>query len=409
MYRTLRDTNQGLREDVVRFAEELIRTPSLSLGEGRVAELVEAKMKELGYDKVFSDDAGNIVGVLFGRQSSPTVLLNSHMDTVAPGQDDPWESNPFSGHVGDNRLFGLGASDCKGGLAAQVYAGALLKRSLLPLRGNLVVAATAAEENGRSVGVRTLLKNTLSELGIKPTYAILGEPTSLGLYYGHDGWLEVDINVQGANPFHVDDAARAIFSDFESDSQFKSVVDQPENVNLQQLRFEEGRGYRRATVGMARRLRPSENPAEVLGQIKHNASLVAQSAGAVAVDVLVRQENQRLYTGQNTVVRHITHAWSTDPFHPLMERARQALSAAGCEVRPGKWELDRLGMGTAGSVMVNEFQLPTIGYGPGDETRAHKSNEYVEIDRMCECVYGTASIVHSLIGVPVFGWTTDEI
>ena len=131
--------------------------------------------------------------------------------------------------------------------------------------------------------------------------------------------------------------------------------------------------------------------------------------GAVAVEVAVRQEEQQLYTGQTTIVRRVTNAWSTDPFHPLMERARQALAAAECEVRPGKWQLGRLGMGTAGSMLVNEFHLPTIGYGPGEETQAHAVDESVAVDRVIEAVYGTASIAHSLVGIPVFGWGSDEI
>ena len=48
-------------------------------------------------------------------------------------------------------------------------------------------------ENGASIGVRGLIEQTLPELKLKPDYAILGEPTGLGLYYGHDGWIEVDL------------------------------------------------------------------------------------------------------------------------------------------------------------------------------------------------------------------------
>ena len=116
-----------------------------------------------------------------------------------------------------------------------------------------------------------------------------------------------------------------------------------------------------------------------------------------------------LGAGTTTLVRHVTHAWSTDPFDPLMERARGALAAAGCQVRPDKWQLGRLGMGTAGSLLVNDYGVPTVGYGPGHEDQAHAVNEYVELDRLHEAVDGTAAIAHALVGYPVYGWTSDDI
>ena len=275
------------------------------------------------------------------------------------------------------------------------------------MRGNLIVAATVAEENGRSVGVRALLEKTLPGLQLKPDHAILGEPTALGLYYGHDGWVELDICVESANPFDVDDAATAIVNDFSAGRM--SDQGEGESFALDQPRFHNVDGLRKATIGVTRRLRPAERVGDVLQQLQHNAALAAQPSGAVAVEVMVRQENQRLYTGTTTLVRHVTNAWAIDPFDRLMERSRQALSAAGCQVRPGKWQLGRLGMGTAGSLLVSEFAVPTIGYGPGDETMAHARDEYVQVDKLLETPYGTAAIVHSLIGVPVCGWTSDEI
>jgi len=89
------------------------------------------------------------------------------------------------------------------------------------------------------------------------------------------------------------------------------------------------------------------------------------------VDVAIREETQRLYNGTTTIVRHVTHAWETDPFNPLLHAARDALVAGGCEAKPGKWKLGRLGMATGGGLLVNDFGVPTIGYGPGDEAVAH--------------------------------------
>ena len=332
----------------------------------------------------------------------PAMLWVGHVDTIEAALFGPPRTD------GD-RLHGLGAADCKGGLAAQVFVGALLKRSLLPLKGNLVIAATVGQERGHSVGVRALLQKTLPELKLKPTYAILGEPTGLGLYYGHDGWVEVEIRVEGANPFHVDDAARAILNDFDSTYRETRQTEPCEAVAMGQPQFEDVKGMRAATIRMARRLRMSEDVGDVVSQIKHNASLVAQPNGAFAVEVAVRQQNQKLYTGRTMLVHHVTHAWATDPFHPLVERSRQALAAAGLEARPGRWQLDRLGMGTAGSTLLKDFQVPTIGYGPGTEPAAHACNEFVEVEKVVEAVYGTTAVVHGLVGIPVFGWTMDEV
>ena len=404
MYNLLKGKNEGLKEDLVAFTQKLIRTPSTSLGESGVASLVENELKQVQCDKVFRDDVGNVVGLVLGREAEPTVLLNCHMDTIPVSQESLWKESPVSGSITNGQIYGIGAADCKGGLAAHVYTAALLKRSLLPLRGNLVVAATVAEENGCSIGVRHLMEKTLPELNLKPSYAILGEPTGLGLYYGHDGWIEMDIQVEGNNPFLVDDAANAIFDEYSNrrDNETSSVT-------LRRPQFRNDGGRRQATIQMNRRLRPSENVSAIVTQTKHEAAMAAQATGTVAVAVAVRQEKQKLYTGQSTMVRHVVNAWTTDPFHVLMERARQALSAAGCSVRPGKWSLDRIGMGTAGSVLTNEFHVPTIGYGPGTELMAHAVDESVSIDNLSEAVYGTAAIAHGLIGIPVFGWTADEI
>ncbi|NLB60559.1 MAG: M20/M25/M40 family metallo-hydrolase, partial [Lentisphaerae bacterium] len=202
MYKILQEKMSGVGGEAIDFARSLVETPSLSLAEERVADLVERKMQALGYAKVFRDDYGNVVGLLAGMHSAPTVLLNSHMDTVSASEG----ASTAPAVQDEQRLYGLGAADCKGGLAAQVFAGALLKRCLLPLKGNFILAATTAEKNGLSIGLRGLLAHTLPELGLKPDFAILGEPTGLGLYYGHDGWMEVDVRLEGITPFAAKDA-----------------------------------------------------------------------------------------------------------------------------------------------------------------------------------------------------------
>ncbi|HCE43906.1 MAG TPA: hypothetical protein DET40_10195 [Lentisphaeria bacterium] len=408
MYWIMKAKNEAMKDEVKDFTQELVRITSISLDEKKAAEFICGKMKELGYDDSFIDDAGNAVGVIRGRESEPAVMLNSHIDTIAP-DEEKWSMSPFRGIIENGKLFGAGASDCKGGLAAQIYAGALLKRSLLPMRGHLVVAATVAEENGCSVGLKKLVSSTLPSIGIKADYAILGEPTGNGLYYGHDGWVELNIHIEGVNPFHVSDAARNINTDLSLVSTIRNTMNTPEEMNIGHPVFNDDSGFRSADMRISKRLSSAESPEGVVSWLNHEVAVLTQNEKNVAVEVAVISENQKMYNGSRSVVKRVANSWQTDPYSPLMQRARQSLSAAECEVRTGKWTLGKLGMGTAGSVLLNEYKIPVIGYGPGSEDCAHCADEYVVLDRIYESIYGTASIVHGLAGIPVCGWTSDEI
>lgn len=408
MYSLLAAKSRGLEAEALEFTQQLIRTASPSSEEGDVAQLVEQRMGTLGYEKVFVDDYGNVIGVLSGREGQPTVLLGSHMDTADTGEPDDWQDPPLSGEVRDGVLYGLGASDCKAGLAAQIYAGAVLRRSLLPLKGNVVVAATVSEEQGGSPGLRHLMQETLPSLDLRPDYAILGEPTELGIYYGHDGSAVFEVLIEGPDNFQVNDATTAVFESFRS--QYRTAGDGRSEVqSLRTPRFERAAGSVSGVIDVCRRLPDTETVSGTLEQIKHEARAAAASVGHVAVNVAVRREERQLYTRRTTLLEQRVDAWSLDPYHPLIMRARHALTAAGCDVSCGKFRLPRLGMGTAGGVLMNQFDVPAIAYGPGSEDTCHGPNESVSVSRASQAIYGTAAIIHSLVGIPVCGWTLDEI
>ncbi|MGO9480293.1 MAG: M20 family metallopeptidase [Candidatus Kryptoniota bacterium] len=406
MYTLLKENANYLGTKAAEFTAELVRTPSLSLCENGVARMVEKKMDELSYDKVIVDDFGNVIGIIYGTESAPTVLLNSHIDTVSPDSGNQgWEIPPYSGQISNGILYGLGSSDCKSGLAMQIYAGYLLKRALLPLRGTLIVAATVSEENGLSLGVQHLISKTLADMKIKVDYAILGEPTGLGLFYGHDGWAEFRIGMDSPNPNFLRDAANAVFQNLLVASELKSLPGYIELINVDRPEFNRNNGD--AHISFSRRLYPDDNAEELGEKIKEFGLQNISREPGLNMKVMIREEAQKLQSGQTIQVRYLSNAWETDPFSPLMDRSRQALSSAGCKTQPGKWLLPRLGMGTAGSILTKRFNIPTIGYGPGAEEVAHSVKECVELDKITEGLLGTASIVHSLAGIPVFGWTSD--
>jgi acetylornithine deacetylase/succinyl-diaminopimelate desuccinylase-like protein len=405
MYDLLKNKLEGLQAELVAFAQALLRERSPSGDERRVATLVFDQMHALQFDQVLTDELGNVIGVIHGVEDGPTLLLTSHMDTVCTGNLSTWNESPTSGRIESGRLHGLGAADCKGGVAAQVFAAGLLKRSLLPLRGNLVVAATVLEENGISIGTRALVAHTLKDLGLSPDYAVLGEPTDLGLYYGHDGRAEMEITVRGVNPFRVTDAAEMVSRVLDETGHDSAV----EEIVVGDTRYEDGPDFRQAIISLQRRLGDSDDVSHLVSRMRGEAVRAASPAGTVDVEVSVRERHEVLPSGLVVKAQRVAQAWSTDPFSPLLARSRQALAAAGCEVRPGRWKLARLGMGTSGSLLVNECGIPTIGYGPGHEEQAHREGESVPIARLVGCAYGTAAIAHGLVGVPVFGWIPDSL
>jgi len=209
----------------------------------------------------------------------------------------------------------------------------------------------------------------------------------------------------GINPFRVTDAAELVSRAFDESGDETGI----EEVSVGDTRFEDGPGYRQAVIGLERRLGSNDSVNHLISRMKGEAVRAASSAGAVDVEVCVRERSEILPSGMVVKAKRITQAWSTDPFSPLLSRSRQALSAAGCEVKPGRWKLARLGMGTAGSLLVNEYSIPTVGYGPGHEEQAHREGESVAITKLVDCAYGTAAIAHGLVGIPVFGWIPDSL
>ncbi len=408
MYDLLKSKTTALRGEAVSLARRLVMTSSPSLHEEEVAAAVAQAMREAQFDDVRRDEAGNVVGCVRGREAEPTLLLLTHLDTASPGDLTRWSESPLSGRVADGRLYGLGAADCKAGISAQLCAVHALRRSLLPLRGNIVVAATVAEEVGGSAGTRVLMERTLPALELKPTFALLGEPTDLMLCYGHDGWTRIQVTVQGADPFHVNDAVHAIHADLQLLREQRAAHGGPA-LGTEVPSVEDDGGVWRARMDVHRRLAAHDNPADIATRVRREAELVALNAGHGSIDAAVCEEDARLYTGHSARIARVTPSWRLDPFNPLMLRARQALAAAGLPVRAGCWQVGRPDMGTAGGVLVNEFSVPAIGFGPGEESQAHAPNESVSVDKITQAVYGTAAIAHALVGVPVCGWASDEI
>jgi acetylornithine deacetylase len=158
-------------------------------GEAAIARYVADFLRDAGFETRLQEAATgrfNVLGVLAGNGKGPSLMLNGHLDTVGVAGME----NPFAARIEGDRLFGRGAQDMKGGLAAALAAGAVLAKER-SLSGDLIIAAVADEEF-RSLGTRALLKE-----GVKANSAIVMEPTGLEVAIAHKGFAWASIETVG--------------------------------------------------------------------------------------------------------------------------------------------------------------------------------------------------------------------
>ena len=158
-------------------------------GEAAIADLVAAEMRKSGLDVVVESVAPgrpNVVGVLEGRTKGRTLMFCGHTDTVGVvGMTDP-----FTPSERDGRLYGRGAQDMKGGVAAMMSAAAAIAARGGLATGQLIVAAVVDEEHS-SIGADALVKTWRAE------GAVVTEPTELAFAVGHKGFAWVGITIEG--------------------------------------------------------------------------------------------------------------------------------------------------------------------------------------------------------------------
>jgi acetylornithine deacetylase len=184
------------REQLTRTLADLVRIESVNpelapggKGEAEIAHYVVDFLQKAGFETRLQEVASgrfNAIGVLRGSGSGRALMLNGHLDTVGVAG----MSDPFAARIDGDRLFGRGAQDMKGGLAAALAAGAALAKDSR-ISGSLIVAAVADEEF-KSQGTRALL-----EEGFKADAAIVMEPTNLEVAIAHKGFAWASIETLG--------------------------------------------------------------------------------------------------------------------------------------------------------------------------------------------------------------------
>ena len=168
--------------DPVAIARDLIRCPSVTPAEGGALTLIEKLLKSAGFEvnRVRFDEPGtDPVENLYARigTAAPHLMFTGHTDVVPPGDESKWTRPPFAAEIADGVLYGRGAVDMKGAIAAKLAAALDYVAAHAKPKGSLSFLITGDEEGVAVNGTVKLLK-WAAERGEKFDHAILGEPTN---------------------------------------------------------------------------------------------------------------------------------------------------------------------------------------------------------------------------------------
>ncbi|MCM1028171.1 MAG: M20/M25/M40 family metallo-hydrolase [Pseudoflavonifractor sp.] len=341
-----------MTDQAIELLKKLIATPSLSGNEAATADIIAEWLAQRGVEP---QRIHNNVWALASNYdpSRPTLLLNSHHDTVKPSPS--YTRNPFSPDVEHGRLYGLGSNDAGASGVSLASAFVALKDEPLPV--NLLFAWTASEENMAPEGMRAFLPEMASR-GISIDMALVGEPTGMRAAIAERGLMVLD----GMTIGKAGHAARN------------------EGINALYLAIE--------AINRLREFSP-EKVSPILGPVRVSITMIqAGTQHNVVPDqckFVVDVRTTDAYTNEETAVMlqemagcSLTprstriHASVIDQDHPLV-RAAKAL------------ERDTFISPTT-SDMALMHGIPSLKMGPGDSARSHTADEYILLSEIEEAI-----------------------
>ena len=342
-------------EKAIELLKSLVAVPSFSKEESGRAQLIFDFLTE---NHIAAQQHGNNICAFAHPYdpAKPTLLLNSHIDTVRPVSG--WTKDPFEPVVEDGKLFGLGSNDAGGALTAMIAAFLhFSKEENVPL--NLLLAATAEEEISGKNGIESIL----------PLYpfidaGIVGEPTLLKMAVAEKGLLVLDCIVRGkAGHAAREEGENAIYKAMKSIEWFRNY------------RFPE--------------------KSEWLGEMKMNITMI--TAGS--------QHNIIPDECRFTVDIRVTDSYSHEEVLEIIRRH------SDCEIVPRSTRLrassisenhplvlagKKNGLESFGSPTLSDQALlpfPTIKFGPGDSARSHTADEFIFVREIEEGIEKYISLI----------------
>ncbi|MEW6265323.1 MAG: ArgE/DapE family deacylase [Thermodesulfobacteriota bacterium] len=378
------------QSEILKLASDLIKIPTVN-PPGRVKEAIDyiAEYLEpfgLKVTRVEGYSGKPNLVVEYG-QGQRTLLWNTHIDVVPPG-DEPWEFDPFRGQVSDGYLWGRGASDTKGAVAAMLGGLLALVRSEVKLNGSLKLTIVSDEENLGPAGTRYL-----AEKGwLKADAAIVGEPTNLTLEIVERGliWFDLISRGQVAHSGRPHLGVNALENLIDLMKYFRDdysrLIRQREHpwVSPPSLSLTMIQGGRKinlipdvCTLSCDRRVIPGEDLTQVTAELRGIIERFSDERRRFELDL------------KKSVV-----PIEVSPNEAVVAEMKKAVE----EVTGRKAEMRGKDAATDAYIIRGELGIPTVIFGPGDSKLAHKANEMVLVENMVLAAQTLALTARKMLG-----------
>ncbi|WP_165020233.1 M20 family metallo-hydrolase [Dysgonomonas sp. ZJ279] len=337
----------ALYYNAIDLLKTMIQTPSFSREEDNLANYIETYMKNMGFEPKRKGNNLWIQNKDFDS-SNPTILLNSHIDTVKPVS--AWTKDPFDSVVDDDILFGLGSNDAGASVVSLLHAFFILTNKVQSY--NLIFLASCEEEVSGKGGVESII----SELPAIE-FGIVGEPTGMHPAVAEKGLMVIDCTSYGKSGH----AARN-----EGDNAiYKALQD-----------IEWFRDYRFA------------NESDLLGPVKMTVTMINSGTQHNVVpdkcDFVVDVRSNELYSNEELFKLIDEH--TTSEIKPRSFRLNSSNIAIE---NPFVQRAIMIGKEPYGSPTLSDQALmpfPTVKIGPGDSARSHTADEYILLSEIREAI-----------------------
>ena len=371
----LRDRVEDERDSIIRFLREICAIPSTENQIRACGERIAEEMTKLGYDEIFWDKMGNIVGRI--GSGDKILLYDSHIDTVGVGDPDEWKWDPFEGKVEDGVLYARGACDEKGSTPGMIY-GLAIAREMGLLDGFTAYYFGNMEEWNDGQAPHAFVQTE----GVKPDFVVIGEPTKMQIYRGHKGRVEFKIVAKGrsshaASNYLGDNAIYKLLPIIERISHIEPQLGDHDFLGQGRITVTDMEVKTpsinavpdEAVIYVDRRITFGEEPQAELERLQ---KIIGQRDD-IHAEILLYDEPS--YTGFVFPLEKVYPAWAFEEDEPIVVAGLQAAQTLYGETDTGKWDFSTNGIYWAGKAGI-----PSIGFAPGNEIHAHTVLDQVPLE-----------------------------